>query len=207
MHLQATNDNSRHVGRGWYALMACVLLFLTDAFLKATRLDGMHILSVFLLIFSSVLAIKALKILAPAEGVWGRVSVSNAVLLALAVVLMQAVWHFIGWEYLIPGQAAIMAVVAAVILAPIFEEVLFRGFGFKVFNFGTDRVAVCAQIVLSAAAFAAWHISYWGSLSLILVFVAGIIFGIARYISGGLLLPIALHMLMNGIAASVLLLI
>lgn len=204
MLIQATHENAQPVGRHWYAVLAVSVLLFSDMFYKAAMYDGLPFLAAALLVFFAAAAIKTQQILAPKkQSVWGRVVRRDAALLALAVVLMQAVWHWIGWGHLSGGPTGAIALLGIVVVAPIFEEAVFRGLGFKVFNFGPGRAATSAQIALSTAAFAAYHYDYWGTWSLILVFVAGVLFGVARHRSGGILLPIMLHALMNALAVGI----
>lgn len=204
MRSETDFSESRAVSRLWYAVFAAGLFFLNDALTKGARLDGMPIFALGVLTFFSVAAIKVQQIFAPAESVWGGVPGRDALLLALAVLLMQGGWHWLGWEHrTISDGVGVMALLAILVIGPMFEEILFRGLAFKAFSFGKTRTAVSAQIALSSVAFAVYHTDYWGSLSLGLVLAAGVIFGIARHRSGGILLPILLHALMNGIALGV----
>lgn len=201
--MHSENDTaSQPVRWYWYAIFAAGVYFISDALTKGARLDGMPIFALGVLTFFSVVAIKVQQIFAPSESVWGRVAGHDALLLALAVLLMQGIWHWLGWDHRTSADGVgLMALLAILVIGPIFEEVLFRGLAFKAFSFGKTRAV--SQIALSAVAFAVYHTDYWGSLSLGLVLVAGVIFGIARHRSGGILLPIFLHSFMNGIALGV----
>lgn len=203
--MHSENDTaSQPVRWYWYAIFAAGVYGISNALTMGARLDGMPIFYLGVLAFFSVLAIKVQQIFAPTESVWGRIPGRDALLLALAVLLMQGGWHWLGWEHrTIADGVGVMALLAIIVIGPIFEEVLFRGLAFKAFSFGPGRTTVVLQIALSSVAFAAYHTDYWGSWSLWLALVAGVIFGIARHRSGGILLPILLHALMNGIALGV----
>lgn len=204
MLLDAAHE-SREVGRTWYAVGALVLLVLCDIFSKAASLDGMPLLSAAMIVFFSAAAIKTLQLL-DAQGVWGRASWRDAAFFVAAVVLMQGIWLSIGWgevTRILPADGILIGLFVIVVAAPVFEEVIFRGLLHRVFEVGAGRAAVAVQVTLSATAFAAFHVAYWQTWALALVFVAGLIFAIARVRSGGILLPIALHALMNAVAVGV----
>lgn len=206
MLLHAAHENHRPVGRFWYALSGLMLLVFCDIFSKAASLDGLPLLSAAMIVFFSVAAIKTLQLLDDDQNVWGRVCGRDSALLVLAVALMQAIWHWIGWgevTRILSADGMLIGLFVIVVAAPVFEEVIFRGLLYRVFEFGRGRAAVAVQITLSATAFAAFHVAYWQTLALALVFVAGVIFAIARVRSGGILLPIALHVLMNALAVVV----
>jgi membrane protease YdiL (CAAX protease family) len=83
------------------------------------------------------------------------------------------------------------------ILAPIFEELLFRGFVFK----GLERSFLGGHgtVWLTAIAFAAIHMQYsWGVI--LLIIPMGVALGYSRMFSGSLLVPIFLHILNNCLA-------
>lgn len=205
MLLHAAHE-SREVGRTWYAVGALVLLVLCDIFSKAASLDGMPLLSAAMIVFFSVAAIKTLQLLDDAQDVWGKAPWRDAAFFVVAVVLMQAIWLSVGWDEvtrILPADGMLIGLFVIVVAAPVFEEVIFRGLLYRVFEFGRGRAAVAVQITLSATAFAAFHVAYWQTWALALVFVAGLIFAIARVRSGGILLPIALHALMNAVAVGV----
>jgi membrane protease YdiL (CAAX protease family) len=84
----------------------------------------------------------------------------------------------------------ILLLIAVAIVAPIFEECLFRGFLFS--GLQQSHLGTGAAIVFSSAAWAVIHTQY-GTFDLISVFAFGIILATARVASRSLLLPIALH--------------
>ena len=87
----------------------------------------------------------------------------------------------------------------AVVVAPISEEVAFRGFLFR--GLSASWLGVSGTIVRNSAAWAAMHVQYdWLTLSQI--FLIGLLLGWIRWASGSTLLTIRLHMLAN-LAASV----
>ena len=84
--------------------------------------------------------------------------------------------------------------IAVGISAPIFEEILFRGFFFEGLRhsaFGTT-----GAILLTSATWAIIHMQY-GWFEIISIFFIGILLAIAKLKTKSLYVPIAMHMLMN----------
>lgn len=89
----------------------------------------------------------------------------------------------------------VLLAVAAVLLAPVGEELLFRGVLLPWLSGWMGRVA---SLTVSAGVFASLHLFYgvftgW-------IFFLGLLLGWARVASGGLRAPILLHMTINGSA-------
>jgi membrane protease YdiL (CAAX protease family) len=89
----------------------------------------------------------------------------------------------------------VLLAVPAVLLAPVGEELLFRGVLLPWLSGWMGRVAA---LMVSAGAFASLHLFYgvftgW-------IFFLGLLLGWARLASGGLRAPILLHITINGIA-------
>lgn len=197
------SHDSRPVGRRWYFLVAAVLLFFASLLYGAARLDDLPLLAEIFVVFFALTAIKAHKIMSPTESVWGRVVGRDAALFATAILLMQASWHWLTWGDLDIVHIGLVELLSVLIVAPLIEEAVFRGLLFNALNCGQRRAAVFLQVFLCALFFAVWHLKYWGTWSLPLMLIAGVIFGIARHRSGGILLPVALHALMNVIAVCI----
>ena len=83
---------------------------------------------------------------------------------------------------------------AIVLVAPIAEEVFFRGFLYT--GLAASAPGPFGAILITAAIWASIHLQY-DLLLIASVFVIGLILGLARYRSGSLLLTIALHGLVN----------
>ena len=79
---------------------------------------------------------------------------------------------------------------AIIIAAPVFEEVLFRGFLFT--GLQNSHMGTGAAIVISSAFWAMIHTQY-GSFELITIFILGVVLAISRIASGSLYVPIILH--------------
>ena len=90
--------------------------------------------------------------------------------------------------------------IAVVIVAPITEEIAFRGFLFR--GLSASWLGVAGTTVLTtSAAWAAMHVQYDWSRSA-QIFLIGLLLGWLRWASGSTLLTILLHVLAN-LAASV----
>lgn len=96
------------------------------------------------------------------------------------------------------------ALAVLVVLGPIFEEIVFRGFLYNMTrsalskNGTTGRVAAdMIALVVSSAAFALMHFNMSGFLA---YFVAGAVLAESYRRSGSLYVPIVAHMLNNGVA-------
>lgn len=87
---------------------------------------------------------------------------------------------------------------AIVVLAPVFEELLFRGFVFE--GLRRSRLGVTGTIVLASAAWACVHLQYeWFYVGQI--FGLGVLLGVARAQADSVVLPILMHSVSNGIAS------
>jgi membrane protease YdiL (CAAX protease family) len=98
---------------------------------------------------------------------------------------------------------ATLAIVAllAVVVAPLVEEVLFRGVLFRSLM---DRTGVWVAAVLSSALFAIVHVEVVVSqpVALVGLFTVGLVLAIAYRIVGNLWIPIIGHAVFNGISLS-----
>ena len=102
------------------------------------------------------------------------------------------------WANLLQTAPSILMVIIAVILvAPIFEEFLFRGFMFA--GIKESRLGARGAIVITAVTWSAIHFQYdlyWVAT----IFVLGIVLGMARLRTNSLYLTIAMHATVNAIA-------
>ena len=90
-----------------------------------------------------------------------------------------------------------LAWLAIVIAGPIFEEVFFRGFMFR--GIQASGLGNVGAIGITAFTWAAMHAQY-DAYGLATVFVLGILFGLARAVTGSLYLTTAMHAVTNAIA-------
>ncbi len=96
------------------------------------------------------------------------------------------VYKTIGW----PPLFWLMAVV----FAPLFEEILFRGFLFE--GFLRSQAGLGGALLFTSAFWAVLHIQY-GIMEIAGIFVLGIIIGIARYRTGSLWSAFLMHAVFN----------
>ncbi|WP_147195654.1 CPBP family intramembrane glutamic endopeptidase [Pantoea sp. CCBC3-3-1] len=91
--------------------------------------------------------------------------------------------------------------VAVVLLAPFFEEIIFRGFLLEsLLIWAPEQRFACA--LLTSLAFAAMHTQYTHPQTLIALIALSLLLCYARMKSGGLKLPVALHMLNNALGVA-----
>ncbi len=95
-------------------------------------------------------------------------------------------------------EATVLGALNAVILAPAFEELAFRGLLFtglrRVYNF-------FPTLLISSVCFALFHLEN-GIGYVVSMIPAGLLFGLAREKSGNVALPVALHAFINGTIAT-----
>jgi len=101
------------------------------------------------------------------------------------------------------GSSIVLALVGVAVVAPLVEEVLFRG---VVFNWMRGRVALPVAVVGSAAVFAAAHVLYRQWTLLPPVFAIGCVLALLYHYSRSLWPGIAVHASINTVATLALLL-
>lgn len=86
---------------------------------------------------------------------------------------------------------------AFIIAAPVFEELFFRGFLYK--GLCHSRLKPIGAIILTSLCWSFLHMQYdwYGVLQ---IFLGGLLFGYARYKSGSVYVPVAMHALQNLVA-------
>jgi len=99
-----------------------------------------------------------------------------------------------GFSQLGPRYEYILAFISLVVLAPVAEEILFRGYLFGKLQ---KNVATWIAILITSAVFAAVHLAWNVGID---VFALGIVLCLLRIVSKSLWPSILLHMLKNGIA-------
>ena len=93
-----------------------------------------------------------------------------------------------------PAYIVALRVLAIGLLGPVAEELAFRGLLFALLR--RTRLGVIGAIVVAAVLWSLIHLQY-SPVLLLVIFVDGIALGAARYFSGSLYLPIAMHVLGN----------
>lgn len=106
--------------------------------------------------------------------------------------------RFVDKAMIAAGLGAVVFV-SSVVVGPIVEEVIFRGFLFRAPNLDRSVYSTFIVLIITSAIFSAAHINYTQPTTFIIIFLTGLVLGIARVASGGLMLPIALHMCTNAI--------
>src|SRR5690606_7792760 len=108
----------------------------------------------------------------------------------------QAVEQQIMQDALRGGAPAVLAVFIAVVLAPVTEEIVFRGALFRSLR---PRMGVWPAALLSSLIFAFIHVEVVTSqpLALVGLFLLGMVFAIGLQKSGSLLVPILAHAVFN----------
>jgi len=92
------------------------------------------------------------------------------------------------------SQSLVLFFIAVVIVAPISEEVAFRGFLFR--GLCASWLGVSGTLIATSAAWTAMHVQY-DFFTLTQIFLIGLLLGWIRWASGSTLLTIGLHMLAN----------
>jgi len=125
----------------------------------------------------------------------------------LAVVFFGSQWLLRGFDgesdehsllnLLLPAATLPWMALAIALGAPLAEEPLFRGFMYR--GLARSRGTTVVALVLPNVLWVALHLQYrWPAL--VVLFLAGLVLGLARYFSGSTLLPIVLHGAMNTIS-------
>lgn len=128
--------------------------------------------------------------------------VAGPILLILPSIVVSSFIQEDGWQYRTEINSAIFQpqnwsltyVFMAVVLAPVVEEVTFRGIAFGTLI--SRGFSAPAAIVLSSLAFAVSHLQY-SPAAMLVVFLSGIGFAVLRLMSGTIIVPIVAHAVAN----------
>jgi uncharacterized protein len=102
------------------------------------------------------------------------------------------------WNGRYSGGVLAVRLIAMILLAPFAEELVFRGVLFG--RIRQTRLGTAGAILVPAVVFALLHVQY-SALEMSFIALDGLFFGLARYQSGSLMVPILLHALGNAYAA------
>ncbi len=102
-----------------------------------------------------------------------------------------------GTGALFDGVWPVFAFLAVVVMAPLFEEAMFRGFMFQ--GFMRTRLGPALAIILPAFWWASLHAQY-GAFDRMVIMVFGIVLAVTRLRTGSLWGPIAMHATWNLVA-------
>lgn len=97
------------------------------------------------------------------------------------------------------ADSKLLLFLAIVVLAPLFEEVFFRGFLYRGLLLGGNQYSqtrVWTTIVITSAVWALIHLQY-EAYDMGIIFIMGIVLGVARWLTGSLYLPIFIHAVNN----------
>jgi membrane protease YdiL (CAAX protease family) len=143
---------------------------------------------------------------------WSQLSLKTTLLLAVGLVGFALAFNYVYSEYVIPdiemqdelrrlfnnipktGINSILLFGTVAILAPIIEELLFRGL---LQTSLSHRLPAIPSVIIAATVFAAIHFDPYAFPAL---FVMGGVFGYIYYRTGSLRVTILLHMINNGAA-------
>jgi len=105
-------------------------------------------------------------------------------------------WDFAPWRAA-PVAASVLRLLAVVIAGPLLEELVFRGLAFGALT--RSRLGPAGAVLATAALWSVLHWSY-EPVVILIIMVAGMILGAARWRTGSLCLPIVMHMMWNAYA-------
>ncbi|XWJ90428.1 CPBP family intramembrane glutamic endopeptidase [Phytobacter ursingii] len=133
----------------------------------------------------------------------GQFNVGYFSLGLLAIIVLNIAWQFLGIEeewmaslkdYSLSARWGLAFAIC--FIAPFCEEVIFRGFLLNAF-IRAGRFARQQSIVVTSVVFALMHTQYHAPATFIWLFTFSALLCVVRMASGGLLLPMLLHMLNN----------
>ncbi len=144
---------------------------------------------------------------------WHPVGVARTVLWViiclLTVIAMGVLHQALGWREsgfmseLSLTQSPFWMIVSVAVAAPIFEEMVFRGFVYGGFE---RSLGAFPAVLLSSALFTVLHVQYnWSELAQI--FVLGMVLGWARMRTQSLFTPIVMHAANNAMATALVFLV
>ena len=141
----------------------------------------------------------------------GKIFNKNSCLFLLSIFIISLSFHFcnllLGTPYeeatksqlQTPWPHIIFVIIQMLVLAPIGEEILFRGYLAGAFPL-EKKWGVAISMTFTAVLFSRMHYEYQNLLTFIEIIVMGVVIFWARISSGGLGLPIFLHSLANVLA-------
>lgn len=125
-------------------------------------------------------------------------AIMSVLLMALAMVALPFIdfeqVQDVGFSNLMQGYEYVLAFISLVVVAPVAEEVLFRGYLLQKIR---KRAPLWVAIFVTSLTFAIVHFAWNVGID---VFVLSVVLCILRVVSGSLWAPILLHMIKNGIA-------
>ena len=98
-------------------------------------------------------------------------------------------------EQLTSASNIVLLFLTVVIIAPVSEEVIFRGVAF--YRLKETRLGVSGAIIIPSMLFSLIHLQYEQSIIFVMLFLSAVMFGVIRHITGNLWYCVISHMLMN----------
>lgn len=92
--------------------------------------------------------------------------------------------------------------IVMILLVPVYEEMVFRGCLFSVFKYWLGNNNYAAAVAVSVV-FSACHLQYIDWRSFLTLFLVSLMLVIGRIKTGGILMPIILHALMNAVVIGI----
>lgn len=92
--------------------------------------------------------------------------------------------------------------IVMILLVPVYEEMVFRGCLFSVFKYWLGNNNYAAAVAVSVV-FSACHLQYIDWRSFLILFLVSLMLVIGRIKTGGILMPIILHALMNAVVIGI----
>jgi membrane protease YdiL (CAAX protease family) len=91
----------------------------------------------------------------------------------------------------ISGSKNFLLVFVSIVLAPLLEEVIFRGYLFKAWR--STRIGLSGTLFATSVLFVLMHWGQYGIIQYVFIFALSILLGLARERTGSLFIPIILH--------------
>jgi len=98
-------------------------------------------------------------------------------------------------EQLTSASNIVLLFLTVVIIAPVSEEVIFRGVAF--YRLKETRLGVSGAIIIPSMLFSLIHLQYEQPIIFVMLFLSAVMFGVIRHITGNLWYCVISHMLMN----------
>ncbi|NVJ60244.1 MAG: CPBP family intramembrane metalloprotease [Gammaproteobacteria bacterium] len=98
-------------------------------------------------------------------------------------------------EFFSSGQATWLLILSVIMIAPLFEELLFRGFMYQGLKSTTNNTLIA--IFIPNSVWCLMHMAQYNSIGLLVIFSVGMFFGYARWKFDNLTVPILMHMTFN----------
>ncbi len=98
-------------------------------------------------------------------------------------------------EQLTSASNIVLLFLTVVIIAPVSEEVIFRGVAF--YRLKETRLGVSGAIIIPSVLFSLIHLQYEQPIIFVMLFLSAVMFGVIRHITGNLWYCVISHMLMN----------